>query len=92
MTRRLEPYFKIAERISASFTGARRLEIHKAGALLTGGHLRAQLRHRALEADRPADDPQVLAVTRNSNSMDAALLVRDLVPLLEPRSADALPG
>jgi hypothetical protein len=83
LTRRLEPYFRIAERISASFTSARRLEIYKAGALLTSGHLRAQLRHRASETDRPADDPEVLAITRNSNSMDAALLVRDLVPLLE---------
>jgi hypothetical protein len=83
LTRRLEPYFRIAERISASFTSARRLEIHKAGALLTSGHLRSQLRHRAAEADRRADDPEVLAITRNSNSMDAALLVRDLVPLLD---------
>ena len=83
LTRRLEPYFRIAERISASFTDSRRLEIHKAGARLTSGHLRSQLRHRASETDRPIDDPDVLAITRNSNSMDAALLVRDLVPLLE---------
>ena len=83
LTRRLEPYFRIAESISASFTGPFRLEIHKAGALLTSSHLRSQLCHRASEIDRPADDPAVLAVTRNSNSMDAALLVRDLVPLLE---------
>jgi hypothetical protein len=83
LTRRLEPYFRIADRISASFTDARRLEIHKAAAMLTSGHLRSQLRHRALETDRSIDDPDVLAITRNSNSMDAALLVRDLVPLLE---------
>jgi hypothetical protein len=57
--------------------------VHRAGALLTSGHLRAQLRHRASEAGRPSDDPEVLATTRNSNSMDAALLVRDLVPLLD---------
>src|SRR5204863_7473738 len=82
LTRRLDPYFRIAERISSSFTTSGRLEIHKAGAVLTGGHLRSQLRLRAAEADRPADDPGVLATTRNSNSMDAALLVRDLVPLL----------
>jgi hypothetical protein len=90
LTRRLEPYFRIAERISASFTAARRLEIHRAGALLTSGHLRAQLRHRASETDRPADDPQVLAITRNSNSMDAALLVRDLVPLLDAYGTAAI--
>jgi hypothetical protein len=83
LTRRLDPYFKTAERIPASFTRSRRIEIHKAGARLTSGHLRSQLRHRAAETDRPADDPEVLATTRNSNSMDAALLVGDLVPLLE---------
>jgi hypothetical protein len=83
LTRRFEPYFRIAERISASFTSPRRLEIHKAGAMLTSGHLRSQLRHRALEVDRPEVDPAVLAVTRNSNALDAALLVRDLIPLLE---------
>jgi hypothetical protein len=83
LTRRLEPYFSIAERIPASFGHQQRLEIHKAGAMLTSGHLRSQLRHRAAETGRPLDDPEVLATTRNSNSMDAALLVRDLVPLLE---------
>ena len=83
LTRRLEPYFSIAERIAASFTDPRRLDIHRAGALLTSGHLRSQLRHRASETGRPADNPEVLATTRNSNSMDAALLVRDLVPLLD---------
>ncbi|MEP6916556.1 MAG: hypothetical protein ABJC89_12960 [Acidobacteriota bacterium] len=83
LTRRLDPYFRIAESISASFTNPVRLEIHRAGAVLTSGHLRSQLCHRAAETGRPADDPDVLATTRNSNSMDAALLVRDLVPLLE---------
>ncbi len=83
LTRRLEPYFRIAERISASFGHPHRLEIHKAGAMLTSGHLRSQLHHRAAETGRPVDDPELLATTRNSNSMDAALLVRDLVPLLE---------
>jgi hypothetical protein len=83
LTRRLDPYFRIAERISASFSNPGGLDIHKAGAVLTSGHLRSQLRHRASETNRPIDDPEVLATTRNSNSMDAALLVRDLVPLLE---------
>jgi hypothetical protein len=87
LTRRLQPYFRIAEQISGSFTDAGRLELHKAGARLTGGHLRSQLRHRAGETGRPMDDPEVLAITRNSNSMDAALLVRDLVPLLEAYEA-----
>src|SRR4029079_9817112 len=50
---------------------------------LAGGHLRSQLCHRSSELNLPVDDPDVLAVTRNSNSMDAALLIWDLVPLLE---------
>jgi hypothetical protein len=92
LTRRLEPYFRIAEQISGSFTDARRLELHKAGAKLTSGHLRSQLRHRAGETGRPMDDPEVLAIARNSNSMDAALLVRDLVPLLDAYGAACASG
>jgi hypothetical protein len=83
LTRYLAPYFKVADQIAVSFTGASRLGLHQAGARLAGGHLRSQLRYRMWETDRPASDPEVLAVTRNSNSMDGALLVRDLVPLLE---------
>jgi hypothetical protein len=83
LTRGLQPYFTISERISGSLTDPRRLAIHKAGARLIGGHLRSQLRYRASETGRAVDDPEVLAITRNSNSMDAALLARELVPLLE---------
>ena len=57
--------------------------MHKAGVVLAGGHLRSQQRYRASETGRAFDDPEVLAITRNSNSMDVALLVGDLVPLLE---------
>jgi len=83
LTRHLEPYFRIAEHISESFEDGQRLELHKAGAKLAGGHLRSQLRYRASEMRKPADDPEILAIARNSNSMDVALLVRDLVALLE---------
>jgi hypothetical protein len=83
LTRHVRPYFRIAERISASFTESDRLGLHKAGARLAGGHLRSQLRYRVWHTHRPSEDPENLAVTRNSNSMDTALLVRDLVPLLK---------
>ena len=63
-----------------------RLEIHKAGAVLAGGHLRSQLRHLSGRTGWAFDDPQLLALTRSSNSMDMALLVRDLVPLLDAYS------
>ena len=64
-----------------------RLEIHKAGAVLAGGHLRSQLRHLSRRTGWAFDDPRLLALTRSSNSMDMALLVRDLVPLLDAYSA-----
>ena len=82
LTRHMAPYFAIAGHVSASLTAADRLEIHKAGARLIGGHLRSQLHYRVWETHRTADDAQLLALARNSNSMDAALLVRDLVPVL----------
>jgi hypothetical protein len=83
LTRHLAPYFRIADLIAQSITGADRLEIHTAGVKLAGNHLRSQLRYRSTELSLPVDDPSVLAVTRNSNAMDTALLVRDLVPLLD---------
>jgi len=86
LTRHLRPYFIKADQISA-LPGDVRLEIHKAGAMLAGGHLRSQLRHLSYRTRWSSDDPQLLALTRSSNSMDMALLVRDLVPLLDAYSA-----
>jgi hypothetical protein len=86
LTRHVRPYFVTADRVSESFTGADRLEIHKAGAVLAGGHLRSQLRHLSRRTGWAFDDPQLVALTRTSNSMDMALLVRDLVPLLDAYS------
>ena len=83
LTRDPRPYFRIAAHVSGSFADVDRVEIHKAGAVLAGGHLRSQLLYRAWEAQQGCGDPDVLLVTRNSNSMDVALLVQDLVPLLE---------
>ena len=83
LTKDLAPYFRIAEHISLSFTDSVRLGIHAAGARLAGGHLRSQILYRALETGRSIDDPDNLAVARNSNSMDTALLLRDLVALLK---------
>lgn len=83
ITRQLAPYFRVAARIAASFPGDAGIALHAAGAKLAGGHLRSQLRQRASELDRPPDDPDVLVTTRNSNAMDMALLVWDLVALLE---------
>lgn len=83
LTPDVRPYFVIADEIRRTWPAPARLEMHRAGALLAGGHLRSQLRYRMAEFQTPMDAPLTLAVTRNSNSMDTALLVGDLVPLLE---------
>ena len=88
LTQHVRPYFTIAERVAESFTDRDRLEIHKAGATLAGGHLRSQLRHRSWQTGWTVDDPQLLAITRLSNSMDMALLVGDLIPLLDAYSTE----
>lgn len=87
LTRHLEPYLVVADRIDRSLPPAGRLGLHEAGARLAGGHLRSQLRYRSDEARRSTDDPDTLAITRNSNSLDSALLVGDLVPLLSAYQA-----
>jgi hypothetical protein len=88
LTRHVRPYFIKAGNVSALDDVS--LEIHRAGAVLAGGHLRSQLRHLSRRTRWAVDDPQLLALTRSSNSMDMALLVRDLVPLLDAYSAACL--
>ena len=82
LTKHLKPYLDIAGRIDA-LSDSQRLALHKAAVRLAGGHLRSQRRYRVWQTGQPPDDPQNLAFTRNSNALDSALLVRDLVPLLE---------
>jgi hypothetical protein len=86
LTQHVKPYFITADNVRA-LGDEIRLEIHKAGVVLAGGHLRSQLRHLSSRTRWAFDDPRLLALTRSSNSMDMALLVRDLVPLLEAYSA-----
>ena len=83
LTRHVRPYFIKAANMSA----LQDLEIHKAGAVLAGGHLRSQLQHLSWHTAWAFDDPRLLALTRSSNSMDMALLNRDLVPLLDAYAA-----
>lgn len=92
LTRNVRPYFIKAEQVSRSFDDTYRLEIHKAGAVLAGGHLRSQLRRLSWQTGWAFDDPKLIALTRSSNSMDMALLVRDLVPLLDAYAAACVQG
>jgi hypothetical protein len=79
----LGAYFETAAQIAGTLSQADRLEIHKAGARMAAGHLRSQIRYHSVKKAVPFDDESLILSTRNSNALDFALLVQDLVPLLE---------
>ena len=78
----LGAYFEVAQKI-ATLAHADRIEIHKAGVRMTAGHLRSQIRYHALKKGVSIDDHSVVLNTRTSNALDFALLIQELVPLLE---------
>jgi hypothetical protein len=77
-----EPYFVVANHIAASFSDTTRTRVHAAGAVLGAGHLRSQLRYGMWRTGHAIDHREILAFSRNTNAMDHALLVRDLVGVL----------
>jgi hypothetical protein len=79
----LAPYFEVAEKIADTLAPADRIAIHKASVRMTGGHLRSQIRYYSTKKAVPLGEQSVVLVTRNSNALDFALLIQDLVPLLE---------
>ena len=79
----LGAYFGVAERIAESLSEADRIEIHKAGVRMAGGHLRSQIRYHSTKKTASLDEKSVVLSTRDSNALDFALLVQELVPLLE---------
>ena len=82
-TDELGAYFEVAEKIAGALAEEDRLEIHKAGVRMTAGHLRSQIRHHSMKKGVPLDESRVVLNTRTSNALDFALLIQDLVPLLE---------
>jgi hypothetical protein len=50
---------------------------------MAGGHLRSQIRYHSTKAGAAPDDDGLIASTRTSNALDFALLVQELVPLLD---------
>ena len=82
-TDELGAYFDVAQRIAEGFAQHDRIEIHKAGVRMTAGHLRSQIRYYAVKKGASLNEHSVLLSTRNSNALDFALLVQELVPLLE---------
>ena len=50
---------------------------------MAAGHLRSQIRYYSMKKAAPADETSLVLSTRNTNALDFALLIQDLVPLLE---------
>jgi hypothetical protein len=81
-TDELGAYFEVAENITQSLSAEDRIEIHKAGVVMAGGHLRSQIRYHSLKKAVSLEETSLVLSTRNSNALDFALLIQDLVPLL----------
>ena len=83
----LGAYFTLAERIADSLSTHDRLEIHSAGVRMAGGHLRSQVRYHATKKGSSLDETSVILSTRDSNALDFALMIQELVPLLDAYEA-----
>ena len=79
----LGAYFEVAQKVAETLPEQDRIEIHKAGVRMTGGHLRSQIRYLSMKKAVSLDEPSLVLSTRTSNALDFALLIQDLVPLLE---------
>jgi hypothetical protein len=79
----LGAYFEVAEKIAETLSVEDRIEIHKAGVRLAAGHLRSQTRYYSMKKAVPLNEKSLILSTRNTNALDFALLIHDLVPLLE---------
>jgi hypothetical protein len=79
----LGAYFEVAEQIAETLSEEDRIEIHKAGVRMAAGHLRSQIRYYSIKKAVSLNEQSVVLSTRNSNALDFALLIQELVPLLE---------
>jgi hypothetical protein len=79
----LGAYFEVAAKIAETLSEEDRIEIHKAGVRMAAGHLRSQIRYYSMKKAVSLDEKSLVLSTRNSNALDFALLIQDLVPLLE---------
>jgi len=80
-TDELGAYFDVAKKIT-ELSEEDRLAVHKAGVRMAGGHLRSQIRYYCMNKAVSLHDKSLVLSTRNSNALDFALLIQDLVPLL----------
>jgi hypothetical protein len=79
----LGAYFDVARNIAETLSTDDRVAIHKAGVRMAAGHLRSQIRYYCTNNAASLDDMPVVVRTRASNALDFALLVQELVPLLD---------
>jgi hypothetical protein len=79
----LGAYFEVAEKIAETLSEEDRIAIYKAGVRMTGGHLRSQIRYYSMKKAVSLDEESLVRSTRNTNALDFALLIQELVPLLE---------
>jgi len=82
-TDELAGYFEVLKKIAETLSEADRIEVHKAGVRMAGGHLRSQLRHVSVQTGASVNEHSLILTTRKSNALDLALSIQCLVPLLE---------
>jgi hypothetical protein len=81
-TDELGAYFEVAANIAETLSDEDRIEIHKAGVRMAAGHLRSQIRYYSTKQAVSLNAKGLVLRTRNSNALDFALLIQDLVSLL----------
>lgn len=86
-TDELAAYFEVAERVAETLAEEDQIEIARAHVRMLGGHLTSQIRHYCINEGISIDDHSVVLRTRTSNALDFALLVQNLVILLEAYEA-----
>src|SRR5687768_870263 len=82
-TDELGAYFDVAQQIAGTLSEEDRIEIHKAGVRMAAGHLRSQIHYYSMKESVSLNEKSLVLSTRNSNALDFALLIQELVPLLE---------
>ena len=76
-------YFDVADKIAETVPNADRIVIHGAGVRMAAGHLRSQIRYYSMKKAVSINEDSLVLHTRTSNALDLALLIQELVPLLE---------
>ena len=71
----LGAYFEVSHKIAESFAEEDRIEIHKAGVRMTGGHLRSQIRYHSTKKGVALDEQSLILNTRIANTLDLEVVV-----------------